>query len=99
MVSLILVSLLQMSSGLLDKDVQLPWNAAINEQTIEAIGDNGLLVIKGINPNLDSELLVIRLDDDESHDYYSRTNLERRIKSGAFELRISLSGVKKENIY
>lgn len=97
MISLVLVSLLQVSSGLLDKDILLPWNAAINQQTIEAIGDKGLLVIKGINPNTDSELLVIRMDDNESRDYYSRTNLERRVKPGAFELRISLTGVKKEN--
>jgi hypothetical protein len=97
MVSLILISLLQVSSGLLDKDVQLPWQMEINKQKVETISETDILVIKGNNPNTESALLVIRLDDASSHDYYSRANLERRVRSGSFELRIPIGGVKKEN--
>lgn len=97
MLSYMLMGLLQVSSGLLAEDIKLPWQSRITEQNIESIGNQGLLIIKGSNPNTESELLVIRIDDDESHDYYSRTNLERRVKSGAFELRITINGLKKEN--
>jgi len=97
MVSLIFIGLLQISSGLLDKDVQLPWQMQIDKQRVEILSEKNVLVIKGINPNFGSELLVIRLDDENSHDYYSRSNLERRVKSGSFELRLPMGGIKKEN--
>ncbi len=97
MVSLIFISLLQISSGLLDQDVQLPWQMGIDKQRVETISETDILVIKGDNPNAESELLVIRLDDAGSHDYYSRANLERRVRSGSFELRIPIGGVKKED--
>jgi hypothetical protein len=97
MLPLIFISLLQLSSGLLDQNVELPWQMNMNKQPVAAISDTDILVINGINPNSGSELLVIRFDDVGSHDYYSRTNLERRVKTGRFELRISLGGLKKEN--
>ncbi|MEH6449545.1 MAG: hypothetical protein V7765_12795 [Oleispira sp.] len=97
MVSLIFISLLQMSSGLLDQEVQLPWQMNIDKQKVETLSEKDVLVIKGTNPNPGSELLVIRLDDKNSHDYYSRSNLERRVISGDFELRLPMGGVKKEN--
>lgn len=97
MLPLILISLLQLSNGLLDQDVELPWQMNMNKQQVSALSDTDILVINGLNPNPGSELLVIRFDDAGSHDYYSRTNLERRVKTGRFELRISLGGLKKEN--
>lgn len=97
MVSLLLISLLQVSPWILAEDLSLPWKNGISEKHRVAMIDDGILVIKGTNPNAGSELIVIRMDDEASHDYYSRVNLERRIKSGAFELRISMDGLKKEN--
>ena len=97
MVSLLLISLLQVSPWILAEDLSLPWKNGISEEHRVAMIDDGILVIKGTNPNAGSELIVIRMDDKASHDYYSRVNLERRIKSGAFELRISMDGLKKEN--
>lgn len=97
MVSIILISLLQLTSGLLDRDVHLPWQLNIDPQRAEALTNEDVLIIKGINPNQKSELLVIRFDDRLSHDYYSRANLERYVRPGSFELRIPFVGLKKEN--
>ena len=97
MVSLFFISLLQITSGLLGENLQLPWQMEIDKRRVEALNETDILVIKGNNPNKEAELLVIRLDDAASHDYYSRVNLERRVKPGYFELRVPIGGVKKEN--
>lgn len=92
MVSLFFMALLQLSPIVLVEDTKLPWNVGIDQ-----FGQQDILVIKGINPNAKPQLLVIRIDDDNSHDYYSRTNLERKVDAGPFELRISALGLKREN--
>lgn len=92
MVSLFVMALLQLSPLVLVEDTTLPWNVGI-----EAFSRQDVLVIKGLNPNPSPQLLVIRIDDDNSHDYYSRTNLERKVDAGPFELRISALGLKQEN--
>ena len=97
MVSLFFISLLQITSGLLGENLQLPWQMEIDKRRVEALNETDILVIKGNNLNKEAELLVIRLDDAASHDYYSRVNLERRVKPGYFELRVPIGGVKKEN--
>jgi hypothetical protein len=92
MVSLFVMALLQLSLLVLVEDTTLPWNIKI-----EQLSHQDILVIKGSNLNSTPQLLVIRMDDNSSHDYYSRTNLERKVGSGPFELRISALGLKKEN--
>ena len=79
------------------EDTYLPWKMKLDRHSIDRLQERDVLVIKGNNPNDQSQLLVIRIDDRNSYDYYSRTNLERRINSGTFELRISAQGLKKEN--
>ena len=92
MYSLILLTLLKLSSAVLVEDTTLPWRMGL-----ELLNQQDILVIKGVNPNATPQLLVIRIDDSNSHDYYSRTNLERKVPSGVFELRIAALGLKKEN--
>lgn len=92
MYSLVVLALLQLSPAVLVENTTLPWRAGL-----EQLNQQDMLVIKGVNPNSRAQLLVIRIDDENSHDYYSRANLERQVPSGEFELRISALGLKKEN--
>lgn len=86
---------------LLVEDTQLPWQMDFangrGKNAISRLEHGDVLVINGINPNAFPQLLVIRIDDLSSHDYYSRANLERLVNSGPFQLRISATGLKKEN--
>jgi len=98
----VLASAEDLPQKVLVEDTYLPWQmkidqSSINQQGIDRIQARDVLVIKGRNPNNQSQLLVIRIDDRNSFDYYTRTNLERRVNSGTFELRISIQGLKKEN--
>ena len=79
------------------EDTGLPWQMSFSAQGIKRLERSDVLVIKGNNPNDQPQLLVIRIDDQASHDYYSRTNLERQVGRGNFELRILTQGLKKEN--
>jgi hypothetical protein len=92
MLSLFVTALLQLSPMVLVEDTTLPWNVGLDQ-----FSEQDVLVIKGLNPNPSPQLIIIRIDDENSNDYYSRTNLERKINSGPFELRISALGLKKEN--
>lgn len=78
-------------------ETQLPWQMEFAKYNLTALAAGDIIVIKGNNPNVKPKLLVIRIDDQDSYDYYSRTNLERLVNTGSFELRISASGLKKEN--
>jgi len=92
MYSLIVLALLQLSPAVLVENTSLPWRVGL-----EQLNQQDILVIKGVNPNSSPQLLVIRIDDKSSHDYYSRANLERKVPAGEFVLRISALGLKKEN--
>lgn len=92
MYSFILLGLLQVSSTVLVEDTRLPWNT-----DIEYLNSQDILVIKGKNFSTLPQTLVVRIDDKSSNDYYSRTNLERKVAPGLFEIRVPVQGLKKEN--
>lgn len=53
--------------------------------------------VKGENTSSQTITLVLRLDDAQSVDYYSRVNIERVIPPGPFVFRLDTSGLKTEN--
>lgn len=75
--------------------VSLPWQQSLQGLNLASVSaERQLLAITGINPNHASVLIVIRIDDQQSHDYFSRMNLERTVAPGAFALQLDLAGLK-----
>ena len=52
------------------------------------------LVISGINTSDEPEILVVRIDNSESSDYYSRSNREFTVAPGTFTLTMPLTSLK-----
>ncbi|BBK35923.1 hypothetical protein STAQ_10010 [Allostella sp. ATCC 35155] len=68
----------------------LPLRAA-EQRTVVELSPSGIaagqrIVVRGHNPGPGVALLVVRADDDASHDYSSRMNEERSLPPGPFEL-------------
>jgi hypothetical protein len=56
-------------------------------------GSGKQLIIEGENKAANTQTLVIRLDDSQSHDYASRANIERDIPPGPFSLKFPVQGI------
>ena len=81
---------------------ELPWQQVIFQRQLQPLlSDSGdgrhKLLVRGVNPNEDSLLVVIRLDDSHSVDYHSRVNIERLVDPGEFEWSFDLSALRCAN--
>lgn len=81
--------------SLLTRRQSLPWSQRF--RSTQKIDASMNLVISGVNPNTAEILIVLRLDDANSSDYYSRVNIERQIAPGPFSLDFSLKGLHRSD--
>lgn len=80
---------------LLDHEQRLPWSQRFRSN--KKIDASMNLTISGINPNTAEVLIVLRLDDANSSDYFSRVNIERQVAPGPFSLDFSLKGIRRSD--
>ena len=80
---------------LLTDEQDLPWSQYFDKE--RQIDASMTLNISGVNPNQKAVLVVLRLDDANSSDYYSRVNIERQIAPGPFSLDFNLKGMRRSD--
>lgn len=68
------------------------WN-----QALASLQEAEQLVIRGENTTSQPLLVIVRIDDQQSHDYSSRFNAERMVAAGVFELVFSPAELKESN--
>ncbi|WP_067515563.1 SPOR domain-containing protein [Endozoicomonas ascidiicola] len=76
---------------LLNNQQSLPFNYRFDGQTIERGTE---LIVSGINSSDEPEILVVRIDNEQSSNYYSRNNREFTLAPGPFNLTMPLTGLK-----
>lgn len=71
----------------------LPWQQSLSSLRLKQLQtpQQPLLEIRGVNPNDVPVLVVVRLDDAQSQDYFTRANFERILAPGAFNLQFDLT--------
>jgi len=65
----------------------------IDLAALATAGIGGEILVAGENAGPDPAILVVRLDDTRSADYWSRVNLERRVPPGPFRFRLPVAGL------
>ena len=78
-------------------DVQAGVNPNLWKRDMSSIPADQLLVVRGENLTEEPILLVVRIDDHNSTDYFSRFNVERKIAPGRFELSFATDQLLRSN--
>lgn len=63
-------------------------------EELAGAGPGAELKISGVNHGDRPSVIVVRIDDANSHDYWSRLNIERSVPNGPFTFRLSLNGLR-----
>lgn len=74
----------------LEHPAHTPWQPDLREASWQQGGE---LVVEGVNSSQQSVIVVLRVDDEQSHDYASRFNREWHVPPGPFVLRQNLRGL------
>jgi hypothetical protein len=85
---------LVLAGGLAAAATSGPTKTAIDPIALASAGVAGEIVVSGVNAGADPAIVVLRLDDTRSADYWTRVNLERRVPTGPFRFRVPVAGLK-----